>query len=139
MRAFLRSVWDEPRASSSPARVWRDWALVVALPPIALTEWILRPGLPMRPLQLALTLGLIPTPMWRRTRPLLMVATAFIGCYAVQAATHGAVPAMLTPIFLILLPYSLFRWGSGRHIVIGSAIVVVNVAIAWLLGNQTIA
>jgi signal transduction histidine kinase len=139
VRALLRSVWDEPRAPSSPARVWRDWALVVALPPIALTEWILRPGLPMRPLQLALTLGLIPTLLWRRTRPLLMVATAFIGCYAVQAATHDAVPAMLTPIFLILLAYSLFRWGSGRHMVIGSAIVVVNVAIAWLLGNQTIA
>lgn len=138
MRAFLGPIWDEPRAPGAPARVWRDWALVVVLAAISLTEWILRPGLPMRPLQLALALGLIPTLMWRRTRPLPMVAIAFIGCYAVQAATRGAVPALLTSIFLILLPYSLFRWGSGRAIVTGSAILVVNVAIAWLLGNQTV-
>jgi signal transduction histidine kinase len=70
--------------------------------------------------------------------PLLMVTIAFIGCYAVQAATHGAVPAMLTPVFLVLLPYSLFRWGSGRDTVIGSAIVVVNVAISLLLGNNSV-
>lgn len=115
--------------------MWRDWAFAGALVVIALTEWILRPGMALRPVQLALTLALIPTTLWRRSRPLLMVAIAFTGCYAVQAATHGAVPQMLTLVFLEILPYSLYRWGSGRDVVIGSSIVLVNTAISFLLGN----
>ena len=91
----------------------------------------------MRPIQLALAIALVPTLLWRRTSPLLMVAIAFTGCYAVQAATHGAVPGMQTLAFLLLLPYSLFRWGAGRDMVLGSAIGLGNVGVSFLLGNSS--
>src|SRR6185369_16284823 len=72
---------DGPREWSRPvppARVWRDWVLVGVLVPVALLEGLLRPDLPWRPVALALGIGLVPTLLWRRTRPLLMIAIAII-------------------------------------------------------------
>src|SRR4051812_19537519 len=74
---LLRSVWDEPAPPHPPARVWRDWALVGVLVPLAVVEGVLRPDLPWRVLSVAIVLAVVPTLLWRRTRPLLMVAVAF--------------------------------------------------------------
>jgi len=48
MQPVLRSVWEDSRPASPPLRVWRDWALVGALGPLAVVEGALRPGLPWR-------------------------------------------------------------------------------------------
>jgi len=34
LRDAARSLWHEPRVPDPPVRVWRDWALVVALIPV---------------------------------------------------------------------------------------------------------
>ncbi|MEV4103070.1 class I SAM-dependent methyltransferase [Nonomuraea sp. NPDC049649] len=69
----VRSLWHEPRPPDPPRRVWRDWALVGVLVPVAVLEGVRGADLP----SVLLTLGLIPTLLWRRTRPLLMLVIAF--------------------------------------------------------------
>jgi hypothetical protein len=124
-------VWDEPRPPGAPARTWWDWALVAALLPAAVLEGLLRPGIPFRAAALIATLALVPTLLWRRSRPLLMVTVGFVTCGLVGALlTGGNPPKMNTLAFLLLLPYSLARWGSGREIVIGSTVMFGKICLA---------
>jgi signal transduction histidine kinase len=125
-------VWDEPRPAQPPRRVWRDWALVGVLVPAAVLEGVLRADIPWRPLSVAITVGLIPTLLWRRTRPLLMVAIAFGVTALASLATGADVPSTNALVFVLLLAYALFRWGSGREIVIGSVIMLARLAF-WMV------
>ena len=90
VRDLLRSVWYEPHAPDPPRQSWRDWALVGVLESVVVLEGILRPDLPWRVLSVIVAAGLALTLLWRRTRPLLMVAIAFVtsGLMAVRAATR---------------------------------------------------
>ena len=132
IRNALHSLWTEPRAPQPPTRVWRDWVLVAVLVPSAVLEVIFREELVWRPLALVLGVALVFPLLWRRTKPLLMVAAAF----GVLAAVHIAMllgaesVELYTTGLVILLPYSLFRWGSGREAVIGLAIILVTVVTA---------
>ncbi|NYH52856.1 signal transduction histidine kinase [Nocardiopsis arvandica] len=126
MHGLLRSVWDEPRPSPPPPRTWWDWALVGVLVVLAVTEGFLRPDLPLRVLSVAVVAGLVPTLLWRRTRPLPMLVAAFGVSGLVPLVADEASAQMYTTAYLLLLPYSLFRWGSGREIVAGSAVVLAK-------------
>jgi len=129
---FLRSVWEESRVPRPPVRVWRDWALAGVLIPVALLEGLLRPDVPWRTFSVLLTVGLVPTLLWRRTRPLLMVAIGFGACMLAGLVTTGPAPGLNTLAFILLLPYALTRWGSGREVVIGAAIVLGKVVVSLL-------
>ncbi|WP_189247997.1 histidine kinase [Streptosporangium pseudovulgare] len=126
MHGLIRSVWYEPRSPDAPRRVWRDWVLVGVLLPVALLEGVVRPDMPSRVISVSLAVGLVPTLLWRRTRPLLMVAIAFGASGVAQVLTGGDSPESNTMIYLLLLPYALFRWGSGREAIIGLAIILVK-------------
>ncbi|MFD1146688.1 sensor histidine kinase [Saccharothrix hoggarensis] len=128
MPELLRSTWAEPRPHHPPARVWRDWALVGALVPTAVLEGFLRPELPT--LSVVVTAALAPALLWRRTRPLPVVALAFGATGLVPLLTGGFGPEPHTAAFLLVLVYSLFRWGSGREAVIGSVIVLGGAALS---------
>lgn len=135
MRDLLRSVWDEPRPPGAPARVWRDWALVALLVPAVVIEVALRWSDLHAPIvALVVTAGLVATLLWRRTRPLLMVAIAFGTC-AVAPLLTGAEPDLNSLAYIILLPYALFRWGSGREAVLGLGIMYAKVALSAALGD----
>jgi hypothetical protein len=69
--------------------VWRDRVLAGALVPAAVLEGIVRAELPWRVLPVAVTVGLVPTLPWRRTRPLLMVAIGFGTCAVALLVTRG--------------------------------------------------
>jgi signal transduction histidine kinase len=135
VHGILRSVWDEPRPPGAPRRVWRDWALVAVLVPAAVLEGAFSDGIPWRPLSVAITVGLVPTLLWRRTRPLLMVAIAFGVTAAAALATGANIPDMDVLAYVLLLAYALFRWGSGREIVIGAAIMVARLLL-WPLTDD---
>jgi signal transduction histidine kinase len=133
MGNVARSVWTEPRAPQPPARVWRDWALVAVLVGTAILESVLRHGVPWRPVGILEVVTLAFALLWRRTHPLAMVAVAFgvaivVDTASIAAHTGGPV-SLYTMAFLLLLPYALFRWGSGRDAVIGSAIALVAYAV----------
>ncbi|MEW9550431.1 sensor histidine kinase [Nonomuraea sp. NPDC050783] len=124
MRGLLRSLWNEPRPAGAPRRVWRDWALVGVLVPAAILEGVLRPDLPWRGLSVAVTAGLVPLLLWRRTRPLLVLAVAFVANAVVSLVAGGHNVETYTLAYLLILVYALFRWGSGREAVTGAALML---------------
>ena len=128
LRDAARSLWAEPRVPDPPSRVWRDWALVAALVPVVLLEGALRDDLVWRVASVAVALALLPTLLWRRTHPLAAVVVAF-GLLTVVDVVSLAVGAewrgLDTNVFVVLLIYSLFRWGSGRDALIGLAVFAV--------------
>lgn len=124
MRALLRSGWDEPRPPRPPARRWPDWALASVPVAGALVEGALRPGLSWRLVSVLVVLGLAPTLLWRRSRPLLMIVIAFGILAVTPVLTGGAAPALQATAFVLVLPYALLRWGSGREIGIGTAVML---------------
>jgi len=128
LRDAVRSLWDETAAPDPPVRVWRDWALVGVLAPIAVLEFALAKDLVWPVVSLAVALGLLPTLLWRRTHPLAAVVTTF-GTFAVVdlvALSLGVEwEGLGTNVYALLLIYSLFRWASGRHAVFGMAVVSI--------------
>jgi len=110
-------------------RVWRDWALVAVLGPAAVLEGIFRSDVAWRPTALALAVALVFPLLWRRTHPLAVVAVAFGAVIMLNLATLIDGPAtsvgLYTMIYVVLLPYALLRWGSGREVFLGLPIIVV--------------
>jgi signal transduction histidine kinase len=133
MTTALRSLWVEPRAADAPARTWRDWVLVGVLMVTALLEGVLRDDAAWRPLATILAVGLATVLLWRRTRPLACVVVAFGTAMALGLATLvGGAPnvGLDTMVYVdLVLVYALVRWGSGREIVIGLAVVLVAAVI----------
>ncbi|MEU4579429.1 MULTISPECIES: sensor histidine kinase [Nonomuraea] len=121
-----RSMWDEPRPVDPPRRVWRDWVLVGVLAPVALLEGLLRPDLPWRAASIVVAVGLVPTLLWRRTRPLLMLVIAF-GVTGLAPLVAGGDTSTYTMAYLLLLPYALVRWGSGREAVAGLVVMLASI------------
>ncbi|GAA1751847.1 sensor histidine kinase [Agromyces humatus] len=138
MTRLLRSLWDAPAASPPPPRrIWRDWVLVAAIPLVALFEATVRTDVPWRWLWAAVLIGLVPTLLWRRTRPLAMLAIAFAVGWVCSAATAGDPPFITTAYFLILV-YATFRWGDGRAWLGGAAILVGSSAVSFMLGSTSL-
>jgi signal transduction histidine kinase len=126
----VRSLWAEPRVPAPPPWTWWDRMLVLALATGALLEVLLRDELVWRPSAVVIGVGLLLMAPWRRTRPLLVVAVVFglIGTYDTVAVLAGVDPELATlriQAWIVLLPYALLRWGSGREIVIGVAILLI--------------
>jgi signal transduction histidine kinase len=105
---------------------------------LALLEGALRPDLSARFLWVPLVVALLPTLLWRRTRPLLMVAIA-LGTASLTSLLAGEQPELYTAAAFVILPYALFRWGSGREVVIGSAILLVNSGVAMVVDGSSLA
>ena len=141
LAAFFRSVLAEPRAPDPPARVWWDWALVAALLVGAAGEAIFRAGVPARPLATVVAFLVIPVLPWRRTHPLLATAVGFGGAMVLHLplildGVHDV--GLFVMVSLLLLPYALYRWASGREALIGTAIISVP-AVLGLATTETAA
>jgi signal transduction histidine kinase len=131
----LRALWTEPRPSNVPVRVWRDWALVGVVVAAAVLEGLLRADVPWRWVQVVATAGLATTLLWRRTQPLAMVVVGIGGCTVVQVAVNGAL-SLNTLAALLILPYALFRWGSGREALLGSTVGLAAVLVSAQVHSQ---
>ena len=124
----LRSLWAEPRATDPPEPRSRDRVLVGVLMVTALLEGVFRADVPWRPLATIVAVALAPVLLWRRTHPLACVVVAFGTTLVVGLASlAGGVPGvgLVTMIYVLVLVYALVRWGAGREIVIGLAVVLV--------------
>ncbi|OLT33072.1 two-component sensor histidine kinase [Rhodococcus sp. CUA-806] len=133
----LRSLLEEPRPSAPPVRVWRDWALLALVTVSGVLEVVLREDMPLPGLSVVLAVGLAPLLLWRRTHPLAAVATAF-GVVAVVdivlIASDAPALDVYTMVYFLLLPYALFRWGSGREAVAGLAIILFAATMGFIVG-----
>jgi signal transduction histidine kinase len=136
MSKLFETLWKEPRAPGAREPFWRDWLLVGVLMLLAIAEGVLGETVVWRPLSMALTAALIVTLPWRRTHPLLMVTLAFGSTAVVQsiAIARGVDwKGLDTNAFMLILPYALLRWASGREAVLGLAVITISFATAvWL-------
>lgn len=127
-----RSIWHEPRPADAPPIGRLDWLLVGVFAAAALVEGFVRPDLAWRPLVTVLSLALVPALLWRRGRPLVAAAVVWgvAGLLAVlQATTRAGDLGLYSMMAVLILLYSLVRWGSGRELVLGTAFVTVVVAL----------
>ncbi len=133
----LRSLLEEPRPSAPPVRVRRDWALLAFVMVSGVLEGVLREDMPLPGLSMVLAVGLAPLLLWRRTHPLAVVAAAF-GVVAVVdiglIASDAPALDVYTMLYFLLLPYALFRWGSGREAVAGLAIILFAATMGFFVG-----
>jgi signal transduction histidine kinase len=139
--SFVRAAWELPRAPGAPARVWRDWALVGVLVALTLIEAAARPGLPWLWTSVAIQLGLIATLLWRRTHPALMVVIALGSGLLVETIRQaaGIAPTELYSMaFVLILPYALVRWGSGRELMLGGLVIVIGLLRSLLTGPPSL-
>lgn len=128
IREAARDLWAEPKAPNPLRRVWRDWVLIAAMVPTAVLEGVLREHLVWRGVSILVVVALAPTLLWRRTHPLAAVAVAFgaISILDVLSLLAGVEwNGLGAAAFLLLLVYALVRWGSGREVVLGLAILLV--------------
>ncbi|WP_395293646.1 sensor histidine kinase [Kitasatospora hibisci] len=132
LRDDLRTLWTEPRPPAAPARVWRDWALLAMGLGGVMVEATLRENVVWRPAAVVLAVWLCVLPLWRRTRPLTTVVLAFGSVILLQVATLIAAPrepvGLRTSVVVLVLVYALPRWGSGREIVLGGAVILAAFA-----------
>ncbi len=130
MITVQRSLWHEPRPADVPPVGRLDWLLVGVFAAAAVVEGIVRPDLAWRPVVTVLALAVLPALLWRRIHPL---PAALVG-WGVAAALSlvqltvqpGDPPADLglySMLSVLILLYSLVRWGSGREVVLGVAFV----------------
>ncbi|MEL7156852.1 MAG: histidine kinase, partial [Actinomycetota bacterium] len=127
VRRYLRDFLNEPRVPDPPRRVWRDWAIVGVLATVMIAEGVFRPDVVWRPAALAMGLGLLPLTLWRRQYPLGTLAITFglIGVVDIIALlTTDGVFGLYSMAFILIYPYAVFRWGSGRDGVIGVGILL---------------
>jgi signal transduction histidine kinase len=116
--------------------VWRDWVLLAAgLVAVAL-EGTLRDDVVWRPVAVAIAVWLCVLPLWRRTHPLATVVLAFGAMLALGVASLVAAPrepvGLYAGVVLLVLVYALPRWGSGREIVLGSAVLLATFGVSVL-------
>ncbi|MCZ0981707.1 histidine kinase dimerization/phosphoacceptor domain-containing protein [Streptomyces diastatochromogenes] len=128
LRDDLRTLWTEPRPPGAPARVRQDWALLAACLAGVALEAALREDVVWRPVAVVCAVWLCLLPLWRRTRPLAVVTLAFGSVVLLQAASLVAAPrepvGLYTGAVVLVLVYALPRWGSGREVVLGAAVIL---------------
>jgi signal transduction histidine kinase len=130
MTNALRSLWAEPRAPGNPGILWWDRWLVTAVVATAIVEGVVRwDSLLWPPLAILLAVALAVTLPWRRTRPLPVVAIVFAAITVmnvVALTTSDPDFGLYTMAFILIVPYALLRWGSGREIIIGLGLVLLG-------------
>jgi signal transduction histidine kinase len=131
----VRSFWAEPAVADPPARVWRDWAVIGLVIVSALLEALLRTDLSWP--AAAFVLSVVPAfgLLWRRTHPLTVALLVFsvpvLADLAVLLGAHDP-PEPGASVYVLLIPYALLRWGSGRDAIIGMAYILVVCAASEL-------
>ena len=140
--ASVRSYLAEPAVADPPARNWRDVVLVAVTSVAAILESVLRTDAAWVAFPTAWRVAAVvmffltvpPALMLRRTHPLLATVWGFAPTMAFGIAGAVALDefgGLTTTAVILVVPYALFRWGSGRDGAIGAVILLA----AGIIGN----
>jgi len=130
LKDFLRVQWSQPAVAEPPARSINDWVLVTSLSVAVVVEGLVRDDLWMP--GLAVVLGIVPavTLLWRHRSPLGATLVAFSAHAAAEIfptlAGEASINVYSGAAYALVLPYSLFRWGSGRHAAFGLGFILFS-------------
>lgn len=123
----LRSFWSKPSVADPPRRVWRDWVLCALIAVTTILEGTLRAEVDWRVASIVIGVAVAPTMLWRRTHPLTVTVLVFgvVNAFGLAVALDtGEFGGLYASAFALVLPYALFRWGSGRDQVIGGLVML---------------
>lgn len=140
----VRSYLAEPAVAAPPARNWRDWALVGVVSIAAILEATLRTDADWVVFSVGWQIAAValffvtmpPALLYRRSHPLAATIWGFAPTMAFGVAASlaiGEFGGLMTTAVILVVPYSLYRWGSGRDGAIGAAVLVA----AGIIGNLT--
>jgi signal transduction histidine kinase len=105
----------------------------------AVVEGAARPDVSPRVPSIVISVLLVLSLFWRRTRPLPAVAFAFGLCVLSAVVAGREFPDQYVLVALLLLPFSVFRWGTGRELVLGAAFVLAKLGVSAVLGYLSLA
>jgi signal transduction histidine kinase len=98
------------------------------LVPAAILEVFLRDGVVLWFLALVLSVAPLVSLLWRRSDPLAAVVVAYVAHAAIHFAPifdhHHTSESLYATAVVLLFPYSLLRWGSGREAAIGIGVIL---------------
>lgn len=129
MIGLLRTALAAPAAAAPPRRVWRDWALVIALAVAIIIEGVVRWGTPAIPTWTVVTLLTVPTLLWRRQRPFTMLVIAYAST-ELTSLVLGRDAQLVSSGFFLVLVYAVFRWGTGAARIGAVALIDFSLAIS---------
>ena len=127
----------DPRA---PRR--RDAVLAVALIALAVAEGMLRRDLPWPWATVGVTVVLLAGLPWRRRHPLILTLAMSVVTtgLAIAQALAGVPQSGLASMFVLLLvPYSLLRWGTRLERSVGSIALAIGVLVSAALATGSTA
>jgi signal transduction histidine kinase len=132
----LQSFLAEPAIADPPSRVWRDWVLAAAILIGSVLEAVFRTDVPRTGLALIVSALVAASVMWRRTHrlPAMIVSFGSIAVLSIVVrVVDGGVAGYYSMAFVLLVPYALFRWGSGREAAWGVPLLLMM----WIVGITT--
>ncbi len=132
----IRSALAEPTAPHPPGPRRRDWLVVGLVVAAILIEAGVSTDVVWRPIVTLGAVGLALVLPWRRVQPLVTLAVTFglIGALSVAGWVAVQEPTdQVSMIYVLVLPYSLMRWGSGRQVLLGLAWLIPPVALGIYL------
>lgn len=122
--------WREPAVANPPPRTRCDVLLAAAVLIVTAIEVLVRHDLAWPPAAATLGVLLATAVVIRRSHRLAAIALAFGGFAIVDAAAllAAAPPVVLYSGAVVLVPlYALWRWGSGREIMLGLGVIGLGV------------
>lgn len=127
----LHTFFDAPAPERRAAPSRADALLSFAAALVVLTECALRPALPHRASHVLAGLCFAAMLSVRVARPLLAALVAFTVATAHTVATRGqsSAESLYSPVFVLLIPYALARWGSRREVAIGAVAIAITFVI----------
>lgn len=141
MRRLIGAAWSSPRSAGGEGPRRRDVTLVVTLVAATVLEGTIRTDLTWPLATTLVTLAILPGMLWRRSHPLVVVATtsSATAAFALAQAVAGAGQDGLATMFaLIAIPHALFRWGSGRERILGAGALLAGLGFSTALGADLI-
>ena len=143
--ASVRSYLAEPAVPDPPAPDRRDWALIGLASIGAILEatlrtdagWVVFPAGWRVAAVVMFFLAAPPAILLRRSRPLLATFWGFAPTIAfgvAAAVTVGSFGGITSTSVILVVPYALYRWGSGRDGAIG-ALVLISAGIVGMLAD----
>lgn len=140
MLKLFSTIWNDSRAPGATGPLRRDWVLVTVLALVAIIEGSILENVTWRYMTIALTIGVALTLPWRRIHPLKMVIIAFGLSAVVQTIALGLGVdwrGLNCNMFVVIFPYALLRWGSGRESILGVVLIAVLITPAMIVEQHS--
>jgi uncharacterized membrane protein YgcG len=140
VRPLWPAIWREPRPVGARPVGRADWLLVGGFEAAAVIEGLARPDLAGQPYVTLLAMALMPALLWRRSHPLTTCLIGFgvaglLSVIQLVAGTEDLGPTSMMVVLILL--YSLVRWGSGREILVGMPCIAAVVALGMFAAAAT--